>query len=412
MTAAPALPDLARGFEPLGTSDQGGRPDGMQLQWYAGHVFVGHVFSGGFSVIDARDPLAMRAVGFHPAPARTWNIHLQAADDLLLVIHARDLWQTLTDETDYYTGSVGTRLGAESQDWSAGVAIYDISDPANPRRISFLPVTGIGVHRLWYAGGRWAYASVLGEGFTDYVFGVIDLADPVRPRWAGSWWLPGMNAAAGETPGWDSDRWRYALHHAIVAGDTAYACWRDGGLTLLDVSDRERPELIVHRNWSPPYGGGTHTALPLPDRELLVVLDEAIADDLEDGVKHTWIFNVAEPANPVSIATLPVPDEDAYGRKGGHFGPHNLHENRPGTLVADTTIFATYQNAGVRAFDITDPYRPRQTAVLVPGPPATRVDPRPGRPLVIQTTDVTVTTDGVVFCTDYNAGLVAAQYAP
>jgi len=83
MTAAPALPDLARGFEPLGTSDQGGRPDGMQLQWYAGHVFVGHVFSGGFSVIDARDPRAMRAVAFHPAPERTWNIHLQAADDLL-----------------------------------------------------------------------------------------------------------------------------------------------------------------------------------------------------------------------------------------------------------------------------------------------------------------------------------------
>ena len=48
----------------------------------------------------------------------------------------------------------------------------------------------------------------------------------------------------------------------------------------------------------------------------------------------------------------------------------------------------------------------------MPGPPATRVDPRPGRPLVIQTTDVTVTADGVVFCTDDNAGLVAAQYAP
>ncbi|MTC05715.1 hypothetical protein GKN96_24330, partial [Klebsiella pneumoniae] len=32
--------------------------------------------------------------------------------------------------------------------------------------------------------------------------------------------------------------------------------------------DRTQPRLISHRNWSPPFGGGTHTALPLPDRDL------------------------------------------------------------------------------------------------------------------------------------------------
>ena len=30
-----------------------------------------------------------------------------------------------------------------------------------------------------------------------------------------------MNQAAGETPGWEEGK-RYALHHAIIAGDTAY----------------------------------------------------------------------------------------------------------------------------------------------------------------------------------------------
>ncbi len=39
-------------------------------------------------------------------------------------------------------------------------------------------------------------------------------------------------------------------------------------LTILDLADRARPKLIAHRNWSPPYGGGTHSALPLPDRDL------------------------------------------------------------------------------------------------------------------------------------------------
>jgi len=408
MTVPPV--DYAANFSPLGACDQGGRPDAMQLQFYRDHVYVGHLFSSGFSVIDASDPRDMRTVGYHQAAPNTWNIHLQAADDLLLVINAKDLWKQFSAEENYYQGSVGTRLSTADQDWQAGVAIYSLADPAAPRQISFLSVAGVGVHRLWYSGGRWAYASVLANGFSDYVFRVIDLADPARPRWAGQWWIPGMNLAAGETPTWDSQRWRYALHHAIIHGDTAYASWRDGGLTLLDISDRENPALITHRNWAPPYGGGTHTSLPLPDRDLLVVADEATADELSDGLKYVWVFNVAEPSNPVSISTFPTPDEQAFAAKGGHFGPHNLHENRPGSFISDELIFATYQNAGVRAFDIRDPYRPKLTGALIPAAPAKLMDPRPGRPRVIQTADVYVRPDGVVFCTDYNAGLLSAQY--
>lgn len=414
MSGAVALtvpePAYAQGFTLLGHSEQGGRPDAMQVQYHRDHLYVGHLFSGGFSVLDVHDPRQMPVRHFEPAPPGTWNIHLQAADDLLLVIHARDLWDEFRDESAYYGGSVGSRLAGAERNWSAGMAVYDIADPANPRRISFLPVDGVGVHRLWYTGGRWAYASVLPDGYTDYIFRVIDLADPVRPRWAGSWHLPGMHTAGGEVPGWDAVRWRYALHHAIIDGDTAYASWRDGGLTLLDVSDREAPRLIAHRNWSPPFGGGTHTALPLPRRELLVVADEAVADHLADGLKNVWMFDIREPANPMSIATFPQPDEADYGSKGGHFGPHNLHENRPGTFVSEYLVFATYQNAGVRAMDITDPYRPLEVGAFVPGDPTRMVDPRPARPPVIQTADVTVTDTGLVFVTDYNAGLYSLQY--
>ena len=77
----------------------------------------------------------------------------------------------------------------------------------------------------------------------------------------------------------------------IVHGDTAYAAWRDAGMVVLDVADRAKPKLIVHRNWSPPFGGGTHNCLPLPDRDLLVVLDEAVLDHQEDGLKLIWVFD-------------------------------------------------------------------------------------------------------------------------
>ncbi len=402
--------ELLVGFRQVGHSDQGGRPDGMQLQYWHEYVYVGHVFSGGFSVIDVRDPAEPQTVHFEAAPANTWNIHLQAADDLLLVIHARDLWKTLAVETNYYSGSVGTRLKDQQQDWSAGVAVYDISDPSAPRKISFLPVDGIGVHRLWYPGGRYAYASVLASGFSDYIFRVIDLQDPAKPAFIGEYWLPGMNAAAGEKPTWDSDRWRYALHHAIIDGDTAYSSWRDGGLALLDISDRTAPRQIVYRNWSPPFGGGTHTSLPLPNRNLLIVADEATADELQDGLKHVWVFDIRDKSNPVSVATFPTPREDAYSTKGRHFGPHNLHENRPGSFVSENIIFATYQNAGLRVFDITNEFEPKQIGALVPAAPERIIDPRPGGKAVIQTADVYVRGDGLCFTTDYNGGLDIAQY--
>ncbi len=219
----------------------------------------------------------------------------------------------------------------------ARVTYFDISTPDKPREISFLPLDGIGIHRIWYVGGRWAYVSALLDGYSDYIFLTIDLADPQKPQVAGRYALPGMDTAAGEQPNWPAGK-RYALHHAIISGDTAYGSWRDGGLTLLDVSDRHEPKLISHRNWSPPFGGGTHTALPLPDRDLLVVLDEAVLDNQEDGEKHIWVFDIREPSNPVSISTFPVPEERDYIKKGAHFGPHNLHENRPGSFISSSLI--------------------------------------------------------------------------
>ena len=189
------------------------------------------------------------------------------------------------------------------RDWSAGLAVYDISKPETPRRIGFMPVEGGGIHRVWYTGGRWAYVSVLLDGFTDYIFMTIDMSNPAQPREAGRWWIPGMNLAAGETPSWRPTR-RYGLHHAIIHGDTAYAAWRDAGMVVLDIADRAKPKLIVHRNWSPPYGGGTHNCLPLPDRDLLVVLDEAVLDHQEDGLKLIWVFDNRTRENPVSISII------------------------------------------------------------------------------------------------------------
>ncbi len=411
------IPDYARNLRLIGHSDQGGREDGVQIMVHRGHGYIGHMFSKGFSVIDVRDPRNPRPVNYLAAPPNTWNIHLQTHDDLLLVINAKDMFAeaAFADEHAYYRGQVGNVVGTATaaanapRDWTAGLAVYDISKPAEPRRIGFMPIDGGGVHRIWYVGGRWAYISALVDGFTDYIFMTVDMTDPTQPREAGRYWLPGMNQAAGETPSWAPTS-RYGLHHTIVDGDVAYAAWRDAGMVVIDVADRTRPRLITHRNWCPPFGGGTHNCLPLPDRDLLIVLDEAVLDHQEDGLKLIWVFDNREPSNPVSIATFPTPAEADYVGKGGHFGPHNIHENRPGSFISSDLIFATYQNAGIRVFDIRDPFRPSEVGAFVPPAPRRMMDRRPNRARVIQSADVFVDAAGLIYATDYNSGLSILEF--
>ena len=76
------------------------------------------------------------------------------------------------------------------------------------------------------------------------------------------------------------------------------------------MKDKSAPKLIAHRNWCPPYGGGTHNALPLHDRDLLVVADEAMLNiDQEGQQKRTWVFDIREKSNPCQHRD----DADAVG---------------------------------------------------------------------------------------------------
>jgi hypothetical protein len=239
---------------------------------------------------------------------------------------------------------------------------------------------------------------------------VIDLADPTRPQLAGKYWLPGMNAAAGEVPNWPTQNGRFGLHHPIVRDDIAYCSWRDACLAVVDVKDKTNPKLITHKVWAPPFGGGTHNALPLPGRNLLVVVDETVLDNQEDGFKPIWIFDNQVKSNPISISTFPEPSDKDYLKVGGHFGPHNVHENRPEAFYSEEIIFATYQNAGLRVYDIKDQFRPKEIGAFVPPPPTKWMDPRPNRPIVLHSADVFVDRNALCYVTDFSAGLYIVEY--
>ena len=64
-------PDYARNVRVIGHSDQGGRPDGMQIMVHRGFAYIAHMFSKGFSVVDVRDARNPRPLSYFPAPPNT-----------------------------------------------------------------------------------------------------------------------------------------------------------------------------------------------------------------------------------------------------------------------------------------------------------------------------------------------------
>jgi hypothetical protein len=403
-------PNYARNMRIVGHSDQGGRPDGVQVIVHKGHAYIGHMFSDGFSVVDVRDAKNPKTVAFVAAPKNTRSHHLQISGDILLAVNGPNIWAMAQyqSQADYYSKSLADAVKTE-QAFGAGIRVFDISNPEQPRELAFLHIPGFGAHRIWWVGGRYAYVSVHFEGYIDHTLAIVDVSDPQRPALAGHWWLPGMHRAGGEEKPASFGN-RTALHHMITAGTIGYAAWRDGGYTIHDLGDPARPVLLSHRNYSPPFGGGAHTPLPLPGRNLLVLADEATSANCANGLAYTWVIDVREPKNPVSIATLPTPSEDDFCRKGAKFGPHNLHENRPGSMQTEDLVFATYHNAGLRIYDVRNAHEPKQVAYYVPPPPERIVDQRPNPARVIQSCDVYVDVNGLMYMTDTNAGLYILQY--
>jgi len=396
---------IGRKIRHLSYSDQGGRPDGVQVMLNRQHLYVGHMFSDGVTILDAADPRNLKPVGFFTAGTNTRTHHLQVSDDLLLLANGANIvaMQSYDNMRGYFENALVDSI-TNKKKFRSGLSIHDISKPADMREIAFLEIPGFGINRLWWTGGRYAYLAVHFDGYTDHVLAIVDLQNITKPEIVSKWWLPGMYRAGGEPSTLEKGK-RVALHHMIVAGDRGYGAWRDGGFTIHDLSDRTKPKLLSRLNWSPPFPGGTHTPLPLP----AVVADEANAEKCAKGLFHTFIVDVRAPENPVPISTLPTPTGRDFCSTGT-FGPHNLHENRPGSFQSEETIFATYNMAGVRVFDIRDQFAPKEIASWLPSTPKKLIDPRPNVSLAAKTADIFVTKDGLIYASDWNAGLNVLQY--
>src|SRR5581483_3324309 len=297
----------------------------------------------------------------------------------------------------------------------AGFEMFDIGDPERPRSIGFFDASAPhsrGCHVLWFVNGETVHMACGDPDLKprnlkdDQIYRIVDVSDPTKPSAVGSWHLPGTMESDEAPPPvrlpsrFDSG---FRAHNTNVYPDRPDRCYLgylDGGAYILDISDPARPKVVSHWSNSPPYNGFTHTILPLFSRDLLVVSDECVQDEGADWPKLVWLLDVREETHPVSIGTLPAPPVETFRNRGGRFGAHNLHENPPvpGAWQSDEIVVGTFFNAGVRAYDIRDPFAPREIAYYVPPPPA-------GAPTgAVQLNDVFVDDRGIVYSVDRHTG--------
>ena len=289
-----------------------------------------------------------------------------------------------------------------------GMGVYNISNPEEPRQIGFMDLSGPysrGCHCLWWVEGDYAHLSTGAADFQprnqkdDQFYMIVDVSDPTAPKEAGRWWFPGTREGDAEPmparhPQFDAG---HRLHNGNVypeRPDRAYCAYMDSGVVILDIADKGNPQMVSHINYAPPFPGFTHTVLPLFNRDLMVVTQEAVRLNGEDYPKLIWMMDIRDETNPVIISTFPMPDTEDFFNRPGRFGAHNVYENQPGPtcFYSDTLIYGTFFNAGVRVYDTSNPFQPEEVAYFVPEMP----DGAPSNGV----NDVYVDENGIMYVVD------------
>ncbi len=347
-------------------------PGGGQVWVEGSTLYVGHMRQPtGTSIYDVADPGRPKLLSRLDLPPG-WHSHkVRVANDIMVVNHERE--------------------GSGTPDaLGGGVAIYDVSRPAEPKHLAKWSTGGKGVHRFDF-DGRYAYISPTADGFTGNIMVILDLLDPANPQEVSRWWIPGQWQAGGEDYPW-SDYVTPRCHHPLRMGDRLYVSYWHHGLYILDISDLSRPKAIAHLNSSPSFPHPTHTCLPIPGllkgRKIMVVADEDVSKLRPSAPAFTWVYDITDETNPLPISTFQVPGLDPDGAPQPTMtGCHQPSERFTGTVIP----FAWFAQ-GLRLVDIADPFAPVEVGHFLPDTP-------PGQDRC-SSNDVTIDSRGLIYLVD------------
>ncbi|MBX0295266.1 LVIVD repeat-containing protein [Haloarcula nitratireducens] len=336
----PATPgDTPTGSDVLGTLDLPGArelvtsPDG-----HTAYVATG----GGVAFVDVVSPTAPRLIEH-----RT-DLLAESEDGPMRIV--QDV--AVADDRLLVAGP------AHPTDGAHGFVVFDVSDRENPERVLGYE-TATRVHNCDF-DGRYAYLTANGRDGNPLL-----VVDTDREREVGTWSLLDADEAWAEVPAG-----LRPLHDVWVQDGRAYLAYWDAGTWILDVTDpadislisrvrgREPSELSAVddpglERTEPP--GNDHYVTVNDDATLLGVGAESWdgGDDGSGGPSGIELFDVSEPTEPESLATIAPPPTDDPTPGGVLTTAHNFE-------LADGRCYSAWYMGGVRVHDLSDPADPRE----------------------------------------------------
>ena len=267
--------------------------------------------------------------------------------------------------------------------------IWDTTEPEKPQLVTTV-VKGLkGTHKNWWECDTGIAFLISGEPTwrTTRMTQVYDLSDPTKPMFIRNFGLVGQEpGGSGKVP--------TSLHGPISTGPKGNRVYFGYGTNVngvLQIVDREKllngPKEPTAENLLFPQvarvdlmpGNGAHTTFPLlgvdvedfkhskeSKRDFVVITNESILKQCLEFRQMVLIVDVTHESRPMGVSNYSVPEASGnFCTRGGRFGSHASNEAMT-SVYHKRIMFFSWFNAGVRALDVRDPYRPREIGYYIP----------------------------------------------
>jgi hypothetical protein len=319
-----------------------------------------------------------------------------AVTDYINTVTMRDPWESL-----HVNQKRKLLAGGESENGTGvggGFEVYDVSNCRHPVLKSSIELPNSHGHAGNWSQDGMTYYETNGFRGVGGIMPMVDVSDPSKARWLLNWQFTGNGRAHDTNTNADGTR-EYSPQPGFLTAPVGSSSFGPEGLIILDVSDVKarlpEPQVRIVSTLFWEDGGQAQQALPvsIEGRPYLIFTQElgsagagpagrafACAENLPP-FGFAKIIDISDEKNPKEVAKLMLQVHD----------PANCVTTLPEALnpvfVYDShycnvddphnakVLACSYFEAGLRVFDIHDPYHPREIAYFKAPAMGTKVIP-------------------------------------